>query len=35
MAESGRVYGMNVAGWNVRWRALDSDRVEVCGVEKV
>ena len=30
-----RVYGMNLAGWNVRWRALEGDRVEVCGVEKV
>jgi tRNA-Thr(GGU) m(6)t(6)A37 methyltransferase TsaA len=30
-----RVYGMNLAGWNVRWRPLAGDRVEVCGVEKV
>lgn len=30
-----RIYGMSVAGWNVRWRALEGDRVEVCGVEKV
>jgi tRNA-Thr(GGU) m(6)t(6)A37 methyltransferase TsaA len=30
-----RVYGMNLAGWNVRWRALEGDRVEVCGVERI
>ena len=30
-----RIYGMSVSGWNVRWRALEGDRVEVCGVEKV
>jgi len=30
-----RVYGMNIAGWNVRWRALAGDRVEVCGVDKL
>jgi tRNA-Thr(GGU) m(6)t(6)A37 methyltransferase TsaA len=30
-----RTYGMNVAGWNVRWRALDGDRVEVCGMERI
>jgi hypothetical protein len=29
-----RVYGMNLAGWNVRWRGLERDRVEVCGWEK-
>jgi tRNA-Thr(GGU) m(6)t(6)A37 methyltransferase TsaA len=30
-----RVYGMNLAGWNVRWRALEGDRVEVCGLERI
>jgi len=30
-----RVYGMNIAGWDVRWRALAGDRVEVCGVDKL
>ncbi len=34
-ADAGRVYGMNVAGWNVRWRALPEERVEVCGVERL
>ena len=30
-----RVYGMNLAGWNIRWRAQPEDRVEVCGVERI
>jgi hypothetical protein len=29
------VYGMYLAGWNVRWRALEGDRVEVCGLERI
>ncbi len=33
--DEARIYGMNVAGWNVRWRALEGDRVEVCGVERI
>ncbi len=33
--DEARVYGMNLAGWNVRWRALEEDRVEVCGVERI
>jgi len=26
---------MSVAGWNVRWRILDDDRVEVCALERL
>ena len=33
--EPERVYGMNLAGWNVRWRARPEDRVEVCAVDKI
>ena len=29
-----RVYGMTVAGWNVRWRATGRGGVEVCEVAK-
>lgn len=28
-AEHGRIYGMSIAGWNVRWRSLADGRVEV------
>jgi tRNA (adenine37-N6)-methyltransferase len=31
-AEEGRVYGMSVAGWNVRWRTLPGAKVEVIEV---
>lgn len=30
--EEGRVYGMSVAGWNVRWRAQPGGKVEVIEV---
>jgi tRNA (adenine37-N6)-methyltransferase len=30
-----RLYGMSVAGWNVRWRLLKGDRVEVCALERL
>ena len=30
-----RIYGMSVAGWNVRWRQIAGDRVEVCAMERI
>ncbi len=33
--EPGRIYGMSVAGWNVRWRAVAGDRIEVCALERL
>jgi tRNA (adenine37-N6)-methyltransferase len=33
--ESTRIYGMSVAGWNVRWRQIAGDRIEVCAIERI
>lgn len=33
--EEGRVYGMSVAGWNVRWRTQPDGRVEVVEVRRL
>jgi tRNA-Thr(GGU) m(6)t(6)A37 methyltransferase TsaA len=30
-----RLYGMSVAGWNVRWRQRAGDRIEVCSFERL
>ena len=35
LAPLGTLYGMSVAGWNVRWRLLEGDRVEVCALERL
>ncbi len=29
-----RIYGMTIAGWNVRWRAGPDGKMEVCGAER-
>jgi tRNA-Thr(GGU) m(6)t(6)A37 methyltransferase TsaA len=33
--DASRLYGMSVAGWNVRWRLIEGDRVEVCALERL
>jgi hypothetical protein len=33
--DTARLYGMSMAGWNVRWRLLEGDRVEVCALERL
>ena len=33
--DTARLYGMSVAGWNVRWRLVEGDRVEVCALERL
>ena len=30
-----RIYGMTIAGWNIRWRREGGDTLEICAVEKV
>lgn len=30
-----RIYGMNVAGWNVRWRVSAGNEIDVCVVERL
>lgn len=33
-AEAGRVYGMTVAGWNIRWRVIEG-RIDVVEAERI